>query len=67
MPVCLLRRERKSVDLNGRVVREGLGGNGERENTIRIYCLKKISVKNIEKKRNTLNFKNITNSVKYLK
>lgn len=49
MPVCLLRRERKSVDLNGRVGREGLGGNGERENTIRIYCLKKISVKNIEK------------------
>lgn len=49
MPVCFLRRERKSVDLYGRVGRERLGGNGERENTIRIYCLKKISVKNIEK------------------
>lgn len=42
MPFCFLRRDRRTVDSDGRGGREDIGGIGKGEVVIRIYCMKKL-------------------------
>lgn len=51
MPICFLRRERKGTEADGWESGEELGGIGEREIVIRIYCLEK-SIFNKRKEKN---------------